>query len=224
MEPGKKKKINGIVKISFIVLLAVIIFLVVFTSKMSKKKGITDGKDNAVSVVEDNNEIITARKTVTTKSGMVYIVDEEKISASNSNITVSGEKFPENNEPVVISDIYPLEKVILADLDNDGYQEIYLICRSVGSGRYAKITGITSYRDKSFGLIYTLPDNSYENDLFKGYMGHDKIYLINGLLIREFSVYNEGDSNYAPAGGKRKLKYTLKSGEESYILEAALSS
>ena len=53
---------------------------------------------------------------------------------------------------------------------------------------------------------------------FKGYMGHDTFKIENRKLVRLFPVYNQGDTNEKPTGGRRKLVYGLVPGEAGWLL------
>jgi hypothetical protein len=52
----------------------------------------------------------------------------------------------------------------------------------------------------------------------KGYMGHDEFAVGEGSLLRRFPIYRSGDSNAAPTGGMRQLRYRLLPGEAGWIL------
>jgi len=153
-----------------------------------------------------------------TKSRKEFTVVEKSLSESVSRLTVQATGFPNTKEIFRLNDIDPMEAGLMGDLDADGFEELYLITRSVGSGSYATIYGYASYKDKSFGPIY-IPEQQEDDPNFRGYMGHDRISIIDNLLVREFPVFNDGDRNNAPSGGFRSLKYTLEAGEASYILK-----
>jgi hypothetical protein len=152
-----------------------------------------------------------------TKSGIGFTVVEKKLSASMSRITVQGTGFPNSQEVFTLKDVDPMQTGLQADLDGDGFEEIYLVLRSAGSGSHATIYGFVSYKDKSYGQIY-IPEPAENDANFKGYMGHDRISILGNRLIREFPVFNAGDPNSSPSGGTRVLRYALEAGETSYIL------
>jgi hypothetical protein len=52
----------------------------------------------------------------------------------------------------------------------------------------------------------------------KGYMGHDELVVAEQYLVRSHPVYREGDSNAAPGGGTRHLRYKLEPGEATWQL------
>jgi hypothetical protein len=106
----------------------------------------------------------------------------------------------------------------IADLDADGWPEVYVYVTSGGSGSYGTVIGFAVNRGKSITPI-TLPELMDDPVASKGYQGHDEFSIIEMTLGRRFPVYREGDSNGAPTGGKRQLAYRLKGGEAGWILQ-----
>ncbi len=157
-------------------------------------------------------------KTYTTKSGKKFVIVQEGDGGSLQTIKITPEGF-EYSEPYVLKDIDPVEKIFIADVNKDGFEEIYIETRGAGSGSYANLYGYISHKDISVTPIY-IPEIS-EKDLkgkFKGYQGHDEFYVKDGKLYRKFPVYKEGDSNANPTGGEKVLEYVLKSGEATWQL------
>ncbi|WKK66703.1 hypothetical protein [Lutimonas zeaxanthinifaciens] len=129
--------------------------------------------------------------------------------------------FQNTSDTLSLSDIDPIQNLLLHDLDNNGFDELYIITTSSGSGSYATIYGFASNKDLSLSPVY-FPE-IVEDDLslggdYQGYMGHDSIYFENRSLIRKFPVYKEGDANCCPTGGDKTLRYKLIPGEASWIL------
>ena len=155
-----------------------------------------------------------------TKSGKTFTVTEEKLSASISKITVLPMGFSEVNDELQMEEGDPFDHAFIADINNDGFDELYIITRSTGSGSYAKIYGFASNKDKSVTSIYNpeLSDADFST-LFKGYMGHDRFYIEDNKLLRKYPVYKKEDSNDNPTGGDKIVEYQLKMGEASWILE-----
>lgn len=163
-------------------------------------------------------------KDYQTKSGKTWTVTEEKTSASQSALLISSKGFTVTNDSVKIEGTDPLEQVLQADLNKDGFEEIYLISRSAGSGSNATIHGFSSNKDKSFSGIHVqeLTDKDVaKGGKFEGYMGHDSVYVQGNMLARQFPVYKEGDANAAPTGGKRIVYYALKPGEAAWQLSVS---
>ena len=107
-----------------------------------------------------------------------------------------------------------MNRVLVADLDGDGFSEIYIITLSAGTGSYGNVIGLASLRDKSLSMI-TFPEVG-EGDLkkgakFEGYEGHDLYEINQNTLVRTFPVK-------APKPAKHVVKYRLKAGEASLKL------
>ncbi len=156
---------------------------------------------------------------VATETGVSFIISEDKISSRLSNISINGEGF-EYAQELKLVETDPLESVLLADLNKDGFKEIYLITRSVGSGSYGKIYGFSSYGDKSYGEIYVRDFNTFKEGIPEGYFGHNSIYILENQLVNTFPIYIEEDSIFKPTSEEASLYYELQAGESGFILEA----
>ncbi len=208
---------NKFMKKIFSTLIVIVLLISCDQKKVSKKQENT--KTDIKTVIETPKSKIQERE-YKTKSGKIFIVNEEKSSASLSNITVTPKGFSEVNNPLKMEESDPFDYALVADVNNDGFDELYIITRGAGSGAYAKIYGFSSNNDKSVTPIYIpeLTDDDFSS-LFKGYMGHDKFYIEENKLLRKYPVYKKEDSNSNPTGGERILEYHLKMGEASWILE-----
>lgn len=162
------------------------------------------------------------KKVYATSSGKSIELIIDKKGNSLHDFTIVSRDFPNSTDSLHIKDSDPLWEVAIEDLDVNGYDEIYLITRSAGSGSYSSVFGFASNQDLSLTSIY-LPDIS-ESDVqpdgaYYGYMGHDSIYFENNRMHRKFPVYKEGDANCCPTGGDKTLSYSLKAGEATWKLE-----
>jgi len=152
-----------------------------------------------------------------TKTGKTIIVSEtHPVSQSLSTIRISTKGF-EHNHGEVYEDRDPISDVFVADLDGNGFDEIYIITTSAGSGSYGTVLGFASNKDKSLSMI-NFPEIRKGDENFEGYMGHDTFKIEDQNLVRVFSMYNEGDTNQNPTGGTRKLVYGLYPGEAMWQL------
>jgi len=197
-----------------------IFFLVLFSCKeeaqKSQEKNEADLPSEPISSIQSQE--------FTTQSGKVF----ELIELSDENglfdfhIVSKGFEFSEK-DTMIIKGADRISNVFLADLDGNGFEEIYLITQSDGSGSYANIYGYSSNADKSISPIYVRPIEEVDlaaGALFEGYMGHDSIFMEGTALKRVFPKYQEGDANCCPTGGKTILTYKLKAGEASWQLQA----
>lgn len=141
--------------------------------------------------------------TVTYRSGRTLEVEvDHSESSSIAELKVTNSGF-EGNLSIKMR-INPIKDVFLADLDKNGYKELYIITQSVGSGTYGNVYAFIS--DKDLKIIpHEIPQL-----VFKGYMGHDAFYIKNSVLVREFPLYKKEDSNANPTGGEAKVFYTLE--------------
>ena len=105
----------------------------------------------------------------------------------------------------------------MADLNADGYPELYVYVTSAGSGSYGSLIAYGSNRNKSLSTIY-FPSVSENEKLSKGYMGHDEFAVGEGTLLHRFPLYLEGDNNANPTGGMRQIQYKLIQGEAGWVL------
>lgn len=111
--------------------------------------------------------------------------------------------------------------VELADLDANGYPELYVHVTSVGSGSYGSLIAFASNRNLSMTPIHlvALPP---ESPALVGYLGHDRFRVADQVLERSFPVYLAGDTNANPTGGKRVIAYALSPGEAGWLLTPRL--
>jgi len=162
-------------------------------------------------------------KEYLTQSGRTFIVHiDHSAGASICSVEVETKGFEAVNTTHKLGTIDPVKDIFLTDLDKNGFEEIYVITQSAGSGSYANIYGIASNNDKSATPVYVRPISEKQLEkggLFEGFMGHNKFFLKREKLINSFPVYMKGDSNAKPSGGNRKIEYRLIAGEAGWILE-----
>ncbi len=107
--------------------------------------------------------------------------------------------------------------VDVADLNADGYPEVYVYVTSAGSGSYGSLIAYASNRNRSLSEI-NLPSLEDDPVLSEGYMGHDSFAVGEAVLLRRFPVYREGDTNAEPSGGTRQIEYKLEQGDSGWVL------
>ena len=105
----------------------------------------------------------------------------------------------------------------IADLDANGFPEVYVYVTSAGSGSYGSLFAYAVNKGKTMSPIY-LPPITDDAKASKGYMGHDEFAVIETSLARRFPIYAEGDSNAAPSGKIRQIEYKLVAGEAGWLL------
>jgi hypothetical protein len=157
-------------------------------------------------------------KEYETRTGKAIVLSEtHPRGRSSSTIEISTKDF-EHDISERIEDADPISAVFMADLDGNGFDEIYIITTSSGSGSYGTVIGFASNKDKSLSII-SFPDVKAGGRLFDGYMGHDSFTIEGNKLVRSFPVYNKGDANSKPTGGMQKLIYSLHPGEAMWQLK-----
>lgn len=106
----------------------------------------------------------------------------------------------------------------IADLDGNGFPEVYVYVTSAGSGSYGSLAAFAVNKGKSMTPIYLppIPDNAKAS---KGYMGHDEFAVVEGTFVQRFPIYKEGNTNANPSGKTRQLQYKLKAGEAGWLLK-----
>lgn len=171
---------------------------------------------------EQFKEIEIAPREFNTKSGKTFKVITRTLNQSLTDILVVGIGFSNSSDSIKFLESEPFNSAFLADLNNDGFEEIYIITKSSGSGSYLNIHAVSSNSDKSYSLITVQPINEKDTQPgknFEGYMGHDNITVEKDALVREFPVYKQDDTNDKPTGGNRKIYYKLLKGENSFQLK-----
>ena len=154
-----------------------------------------------------------APKEYKTGTGKIITVTEtHPTGASLSNISVAFKGKPAS--AVQFTDVDPINKVLMGDLDANGFDEIYIITLSAGSGSYGNVIGLASLADKSLSPIYIPPVE--EKDMkkggnFEGYTGHDEYEIIENSLARRFPIKGTGVT-------KRSINYKMKAGEAGFVL------
>ena len=175
-----------------------------------------------MSCSHNKNTTPEAPKEYKTKTGKTIIISETRPAGQSlSTIEISTKDF-EHNYREVYGDRDPISEVFVADLDDNGFDEIYIITTSAGSGSYGTVLGFASNKDKSLSMI-NVPEMQERDENFKGYMGHDTFKIEEQKLVRIFPIYNEGDTNRNPTGGTRKLVYGLYRGEAMWQLKVEKS-
>ena len=170
-----------------------------------------------VSCAKAQHDSTPSPKTFQTKTGKTIIISEtHPLGQSLSTIGIRTKGF-EHDSSEIYEDRDPISEVFLADLDNNGFDEIYIITTAAGSGSYGTVLGFASNNDKSLSMIH-FPEIQDEDGLFKGYMGHDAFTIESQKLIRTFPVYHRNDTHQNPTGGKRQVIYRLYPGEAMWQL------
>ncbi|MCI5744161.1 MAG: PliI family lysozyme inhibitor of I-type lysozyme [Bacteroides sp.] len=142
-----------------------------------------------------------------------------KVETKGDSLIIQPSGLSVSNE-VLYHDItgYTVINAEIGDLNVDSYPEVFVYLVSVGSGSYGKLIGYSVNNGKSVSQVY-LPEISENNEVNKGYMGHDEMAIVENTFCQRFPIYKEGDSNANPTGGTRQIQYKLVDGESGRILK-----
>jgi len=122
-----------------------------------------------------------------------------------------------SNEPVTLEIDGSVSGAEVADLNVDGFPEVYVWANSAGSGSYGSLVAYAVNQGKTMSQVY-LPPVAEDQKLNKGYMGHDEFAVVENTFVQRFPIYKMGDSNSEPAGKTRQLQYKLGKGEAGWKL------
>ena len=106
----------------------------------------------------------------------------------------------------------------LADLNADGYPELYLFLQSAGSGSHGSVLALMLDARQQWQQLPALQPLATEAE-GQGYMGHDRFEIAGQRLLRRFPLYRPEDSNASPTGGWRELRYRLALGSNGWQLQ-----
>lgn len=150
---------------------------------------------------------------IKTNTGKTIIANEthpKGASLSNVKIYFQGD----STGALTYTDVDPISSALTADLDKNGFDELYLVSTSVGTGSYGNIIGVSSNRDKSLSYVFVPemdPNDLKPGNLFDGYEGHDEYAIEKGTLIRRFPI--KGDKS-----NMKSILYQVTLGEGGLIL------
>lgn len=149
--------------------------------------------------------------------GISFQVSSPNDSSINM-LTIQPAGLEINNTSVEIEIDGTISSAEIADLDDNGWPELYVYIHSAGSGAYGSLVAYAVNNGKSISAIY-LPPIADDKINSVGYMGHDEFAVIETVFARRFPIYLENDTNANPSGGTRQLQYKLTMGEASWVLQ-----
>lgn len=197
----------------------ILLAFVVLSCQNSNKKNNIDSPQNKS---EKKSKIV--KNEYFTTSGKQFIVTADYSQGSSiCDIAIETNGFENRNSLHNIGPSDPIKEIFVADLDFNGFDEIYIITISAGSGSYGTVHGFGSNKDKSATPIYVpkpTKNQLEKGGIFEGYRGHDAFELANGILTNTFPIYNNSNTNSLNSGKSRTLSYSLIAGEAGWILRA----
>lgn len=196
---------------------------IIFICAMTLLYACGNPDDSSTAKPDDSTQVVTESaksdkdsvlmKELTTGSGKTIVLEESHpVGLSMSDFTLSFKG--DTATRLTLSDQDPMSTHFLADLDGNGFDELYLITASAGSGSYGKVCGFASNKDKSFSFIYfpELTEKEIQpGELFEGYEGKDTYTIEGKKLIRQFAVGGDGKKI-------KTIRYELKKTETGFAL------
>ncbi len=157
-------------------------------------------------------------KEFTTLTGKTWIVRQTMLSDSSLvNVSVQVRGFSGDSIAIEFGEVDPVIAIYQADLDKDGFEELYLVTRSTGPEAYGTVFGLCSNQDESVSMISfegATPYNTKAGEPYGGYQGKDAFLIENGVLINTFPAYLADGS----VNGRGTVVYELVKGEASMQL------
>ena len=153
---------------------------------------------------------------------------EQELSEGGIRFTITSPNIPTENtfaiqseglagrNPSFTKDIgtQQVYRAALADLNQDGYPEVYIFTRTTQEPPQGEVYAFASYRNRSYGEVY-VADEAVQNLRSNAYQRGHVFELQETAIVRRFRVYQNGRaSSYS-----NTLTYKLEMGETSYRLE-----
>jgi len=131
---------------------------------------------------------------------------------SNNVVTITSQGIEGNRSPLSVPVVGQLTGAEVADLNIDGYPEIYIYLNTANSNAYGCLLAYASNMNKSITPIY-IPSLIDDPKLSSGYKGHDEFSVVESKLMRRFPL---GMKNSAQQ--YRQIQYRLDAGEAGWVL------
>jgi len=172
----------------------------------------------APSQLECQQEELSAPQQCRLGDGNVGFTLQATSGSSLNTLTLTPIGLEIDNAPQTIELDGTAYLAELADLDANGWPEVYVYVSSAGSGSYGSLAAYAVNNGKSATPIY-LPPLDANAQASEGYQGHDEFRVVENRLVRRYPVYLAGDTNAKPGGGTRQVQYRLVAGEAGWQLQ-----
>ncbi len=114
-----------------------------------------------------------------------------------------------------------LKKILVDDLNDDGYPDLVLCFYSGSNGEIGNIISVSSNGKSSLAPV-SFPDIYSDRKLSEGYKGYDEFTILVGTLLQSFPVYKPGDTD-APTGGTKVVQYKIAKAENGFAFKVLRS-
>ena len=190
------------------ILMLSLFFLMLISVSCASNSSNTLQEQESIDPAQKSNSTTVLRKEYLTKSGKTFLIlQDTSLGASVSKVQIILRGFSDLEYRINLGAIDPVQDVLQSDLDGNGYEELFIITQSAGSGSYGTLYGFVSIEDTMVSRIEFIP-SSAKSDY--NYMGHDAFSIEDNYLIHTFPLYKESDANANPSGGYAKMFYTLQ--------------
>lgn len=160
--------------------------------------------------------------TTATMGSTGFRVSCNNKSESENEVSISPKGFGKDVRDVSFSIKGRLRKILVDDLNGDGYPDLVLCIYSGAHGEMGNIAGIASAGNSSLKPIY-FPDIYSNPKLREGYKGNDEFSVMMGTLLQTFPIYPSGDTATA-TGSKRVIQYDITKSENGNLTFKVLRS
>jgi hypothetical protein len=188
------------------------LFVLLFSCKGKESSQAKTETSDSVTVVTDS--MASGGRSVTTATGrQIIVIEEHPIGMSLSDIKVAGAGM---GDTLLFKDADPVSDVLKGDLDKDGFDEVYIITTTAGSGSYGKVIGLASLKDSALQVI-SIPAFDDQAKPMEGYMGGDLFSIQGTELVRTFTLMKVDGTK---AAENTSISYSLiKKGTNFLLLE-----
>lgn len=123
-----------------------------------------------------------------------------------NQVSISPKKFKTTIRDVSFSVKGKLAKILVDDLNDDGFPDL-LLCIYSGT-KFEKGTIVGIYSSEAAIMPVSFPDIYDDPKLREGYKGQDEFNMVVGSLLRSFPIYKPTDTDTA-TGGTRVIQYKI---------------
>ncbi len=152
----------------------------------------------------------------TFSEGKVQFTITSPNSTQGNTLTVAPSGLEQRNDTMSFNIQGLATDARMADLNQDGFPEVYVFVKNVGEQPSSAIYGFASYRNRSYGPINVQEPPA---DMLEGYQGDDEFTLEGTALKRSFPVYENMGTEAERLAGQQVITYELKKGEAAFVLE-----
>jgi hypothetical protein len=157
--------------------------------------------------------------TATQGSASYHVMCNNKNESAN-DVFVSPKGFGKDIRDLSFSIKGRLRKILVDDLNADGYPDLILCIYSGAGELMGNIAGIVTKGNNAFEPVY-FPDIYSNPKISQGYKGADEFSVMVGTLLQSFPVHNPTDTS---AGVTRVVQYEITKGEKGNLAFQVLRS